>query len=868
MSCPRWQGGNRNAILNSMISLYDLLEAANGQLFGEANARLFTGFCLDSRYAQENQIYVARKTDGGDTHPYVREAIEQGVTGILCARPPDVETENLSVIIVKDTDAALMAWAHYVLAKLGTRVIGVAGTSGKSVTSTAIHNVLATRYSVHNGGHEHDLSGRLQLPLALAQLKPDHDMVVVTLNAAQVGEMAELVHILQPDSGVITQAGYAQMESYNDPEQIAQEIGLLVEYLPASGLAVLNYDSDAVREMAARTRANTLTVGMTDFGADLMAYNIVAGLGKTGFDLRHSYDRYVGRWTPLLGRHQLYSVLAALAVGLHYDIPLDDGLKAVTDMTPLPGRMNPLRGLNGSLIIDDTYDATPQSTLAALDWLATQRDTHTRVIFVMGDMSGLGAYSQRGHRLVGQRAAETCDILVTEGAEAALVARAALDQGMDARQVAITYSPQDVIDLLQARAPLQAEHILLVKGGKTARMEDVVGALLENEADRTLLVRQGTVRESDRLLQPAQTTWVEIDRSAIAHNVRLLKNMVGEQVKLMAVVKADAYGHGAVGTAITALANGAELLGVASINEALELRDAGISAPILVMSYTPVSAVRQAIRHKITLTLYDLDMAHGYNQAAREMGSTLTVHVKVDTGMGRMGVLAREAVAFFRFLLNTRHLEIEGIYTHFSMADEDTQYTTEQLRVFKTVVNPLRANGFDFKYIHTANSAAILTMPESYFNLARAGMALYGLSPSDVVTIPAEFRPAMCWKTVIAQVKSLPPGHPVGYGQTYRTSSNERIAVIPVGYSHGFRRKPHHWGQVLVHGQFAPIVGRVSMEKACINVTHIPDVAIGDEVVLLGKQGEAEITADDVAARLETNNYEVICSVLARVPRR
>jgi alanine racemase len=213
-------------------------------------------------------------------------------------------------------------------------------------------------------------------------------------------------------------------------------------------------------------------------------------------------------------------------------------------------------------------------------------------------------------------------------------------------------------------------------------------------------------------------------------------------------------------------------------------------------------------------------------------------------------------------------LDIEGIYTHFSMADEDPAYSVEQLRVFKNVVNPLRANGFNFRLIHAANSAATLTMPDAYFNMVRAGVALHGLSPSDVVTIPPDFRPVMSWKTVIAQVKTLPPGHPVGYGQTYRTSEHERIAVIPVGYSHGFRRKPHNWGQVLVNGQFAPIVGRVSMEKTSINVTHIPDVAIGTEVVLIGTQGETSITPDDVARRLDTNNYEVVCSVLARVPRR
>jgi alanine racemase len=344
--------------------------------------------------------------------------------------------------------------------------------------------------------------------------------------------------------------------------------------------------------------------------------------------------------------------------------------------------------------------------------------------------------------------------------------------------------------------------------------------------------------------------------------------MLSKGTRLMAVVKADAYGHGAVATSTTALANGAEALGVATLDEALELRDAGIQAPILVMSYTPVHAVRQAMRHDITLTLYDLDMAYAYNQAAREVGDLLRVHIKIDTGLGRLGILPGDSIPFFRHLINLQHLEIEGIYTHYSLADEDLDFTREQFRQFKSVVNPLRASGFNFRYIHTANSAATLTLPETHMDMVRVGIALYGEPPSSAVPIPESFRRALTWKTVIAQVKTLPPGHPVGYGQTYVTSGHEKIAVIPVGYSHGFRRRPQNWGRVLVQGEFAPIVGRVSMEKTTINVTHLPNVTMGDEVVLLGRQGSNIITPDDVAVQLGTNNYEVITTILARVPRR
>jgi alanine racemase len=249
------------------------------------------------------------------------------------------------------------------------------------------------------------------------------------------------------------------------------------------------------------------------------------------------------------------------------------------------------------------------------------------------------------------------------------------------------------------------------------------------------------------------------------------------------------------------------------------------------------------------------------------MGEKLRVHVKIDTGMGRLGILPEETMPFFRFLSVMNHLDVEGLYTHFSVADEDPDYTAEQVKTFKGVIKPLRAGGFNFKYIHAANSAGTLASADNHFNMVRVGLAMYGLSPSASLPVPPEFMPVLTWKTIIAQVRTLPMGHPIGYGNTYRTRTEERIAVIPVGYADGFRRAPENWGAVLVHGQFAPVVGRVSMEKTSINVSHIPDITIGDEVVLLGRQGDAQITADDIAMRLGTINYEVVTSILPRVPR-
>jgi alanine racemase len=841
------------------------MEASNGQPFGEPAAHIFTDFCFDSRKAGEAQLFVTLKTDRGDTHQYIREAVEQGVLGVLCTRPPDFDTAGISVVIVRDTEAALMAWSHFVLGKFGTKVIAVTGSAGKSLAVEATSRVLATRHSVHTGAS--DLSGPLSVPASLAKLTPEHKFLVLELGTTQPGEMSQMVQASKPEVAVITHIGHAHTDRFSSLEQIVEEKSALVKYLSPTDLVVLNYDDDFVLEMASESRAHVITVGMERFGADLMAYNVVVGLTKTGFDLRHGSERFVGRWTPWLGKHLLYSVLSALAVGLHFSVPLEEAIKAVTDLPPLPGRMNPLIGQNNSLVIDDTYSASPESTLAALDWLQAVAEEGNRVVFIMGDMDNLGEYSQQGHRNVGQRAAEFAQLIVTAGTDAALVGRAALDQGLERGQVRMAYSTQDVVAAFKTDFTLSDQDIVLIKGGAASRMELVVQELLNDEQDRALLPRPGLPAETASLVQPTRPTWVEVDMEALAANVRGIKDIIGEDVALMAVVKADAYGHGAIAVSRTALLNGAEYLAVASMNEALELRDAGIEAPILVLSYTPTYFVRQAIRLNIALTLYDLDLARAFERIARDMGEKLRVHVKIDTGMGRLGILPEDTMPFFRYLAVMNHLDVEGLYTHFSVADADPDYTGEQVKAFKGVIKPLRAGGFDFRYIHAPNSAGMLASADNHFNMVRVGLAMYGLSPSETISVPPGFSPVLTWKTLIAQVRTLPAGHPIGYGNTYRTRGEERIAVIPVGYADGFRRSPENWGEVLVHGQFAPVVGRISMEKTSINVTHIPEVAIGDEVVLLGSQGDVQITADDIARRLGTINYEVVTNILPRVPR-
>ncbi|PJF22919.1 MAG: alanine racemase [Phototrophicales bacterium] len=847
-----------------MINLYELLEVSNGQLFGEPAAQLFDDFCVDAEFASINQLFVVLQTEQGDTHQYIELAIKNGASGVVCTRPPECATDGVSVLLVQDTTAALMAWAHYILGKYGTKVIAVSGSAGKSVTADAIARVLSQKYHVYTNIKQGD--GRLAIPLALSHLTPNHKFAVLKLGVTQAGDMAAMVQAVQPEVAIVTHVGDYFVQGFQNENDIIEEQAILVDYLSPSGLAVLNYDDDRSRPMKTRTRAKVFTVGIDTFGADLIAYNVNMTSAGTTFDVRHGSKRLMGHSVPLFGKYHLYSILMAAAVGLHYEIALEDSLTTLAEIDPLPGRMNPLAGINGSLIVDDTYSANPTSTFGVLEWIEAIKkyDDKRRVFFVFGDMENLGQNARQSHRMLGERVAQVADVLITQGTNAAITARAAMDYGME--HVHMTHAIHDSINILTHQYQLHADDVLVIKGGAASRMELIVQALLANPNDIRELVRQQTDKTS--LSQSPRLTWVEIDKEALANNIRLVKSYVGDDVAVLAVVKANAYGHGAVLTARTAILNGATYLGVSSVQEGLELREAGIDAPILIMNYTPPSMVRQAIQHDMTLTLYDMNLARAYDRIGREVNRHVKVHLKVDTGMGRLGALQEGVLNLFRHLLVMQYIEIEGIYTHFSVADSDKSFTEKQIQAFRDIIRPLQATtGFKFKYIHACNSAGMLAHKDAHFNMVRPGIALYGMHPSSEVPLFDGFKPVLTWKTVIAQVKTLPDKHYVGYGNTYQTSGAERVAVIPVGYADGFRRAPNPWQYVLVHGQRAPVIGRVSMEKTTISVQHIPDVSVGDEVVLLGRQGDEIITAEDIAKWLGTINYEVTCAALPRAPR-
>lgn len=359
-----------------------------------------------------------------------------------------------------------------------------------------------------------------------------------------------------------------------------------------------------------------------------------------------------------------------------------------------------------------------------------------------------------------------------------------------------------------------------------------------------------------------------IDLDAISANLGAIRNLLPPGVAVLAVVKANAYGHGGIEASRALVAAGADALGVAYVEEGILLRRAGIRTPMLVMGPTPPEAAEAFLQYRLIPTISDLALAERLSNLATPAGRTVDVHLKVDTGMARLGVSPGEALAYAAKLARLPGLRLEGLMSHFAAAEaDDLAPTRDQLVRFREVDRALRAAGIVVARRHLANSAGLLALPEAHLDLVRPGLLLYGYAPSPRFASRLALRPALTLRTRIAALRDVPRGQGVSYGHTFVAPRDLRVATLPVGYADGVSRALSNRGQVLVRGRRVPILGRVCMDMTLVDVSAIPEAALGDEAVLIGRQGEEVITADDVAAAAGTISYEVLAGVGPRIPR-
>ncbi|MBR6013587.1 MAG: alanine racemase [Selenomonadaceae bacterium] len=358
--------------------------------------------------------------------------------------------------------------------------------------------------------------------------------------------------------------------------------------------------------------------------------------------------------------------------------------------------------------------------------------------------------------------------------------------------------------------------------------------------------------------------YAEINLRAIEHNFTEIRRHIQPTAKLCAVVKANAYGHGAVEVSKIAVKCGADFLAVATVEEGLELRQAGFKVPILILGLIPYDSAKISVENNLTMTVSDFELAKKISDAAVEKNISAKVHLKIETGMGRIGIFPDDAVELAEKISKLPNVELEGVFSHFADADSsDKTFTFEQLKIFKDTCEKISERGIKIKIRHIAESAAILEIPDAHLDMVRAGIISYGLYPSSEVKKTIELQPVMTLKARAVFVKKIPAGTSIGYGRNFIAEKNSVIATLPIGYADGYIRAYKNF-HVETHGKLAPIAGRICMDQFMVDVTEIPEVKIGDEFILFG--GE-KISIDDAAKHLNTINYEITCLISDRVPR-
>ncbi|VBB05819.1 alanine racemase pyridoxal-phosphate attachment site [Lucifera butyrica] len=363
-------------------------------------------------------------------------------------------------------------------------------------------------------------------------------------------------------------------------------------------------------------------------------------------------------------------------------------------------------------------------------------------------------------------------------------------------------------------------------------------------------------------------TYVEIDLTALRHNMTQIRSVIPSAAGIMAVVKADAYGHGAVPVSRTVLAAGASSLAVAIPEEGAELREAGLTVPILVLGLTLPEQAHSLVENNLTATVCTLEQVNALAAAAREVGKSAQVMIKTDTGMGRIGIPPAQVLPFIRQLLAIPEIKVQGLFTHMAAADEkDKRYANFQITAFRSVLADLKSAGINPLCVSAANSAGIIDLPDSHFTAVRPGIILYGLPPSHDMHRSLDLHPVMSLKTKIVYIKQVPAATAISYGCTYQTSRETYIATLPLGYADGYSRQLSNKASVLIGGKRCPVVGRVCMDQILVDLGTECSSRIGDEAVLFGKQGSEEITVTELADLAATINYELVCAISPRVPR-
>ncbi len=802
----------------------------------------FSDVVIDSRGTlPARSLFVAIHGVRFDGHLFVEQAFERGAMGAVVRRN-FLDTFDKSkipasavIIEVDDTLQALQRIAGGFRSEFEGIVVGITGSNGKTIVKDMLGSILGQKFTVYRSPGSYN--SQVGVPLALLGMRAQHEIALIEVGISQVGEMARLAEIVRPDVGILTNIGLAHAAGLSDLETTAREKLILFEGLGSEDVFVCPKG-----EFEYSGPGNKVSFGD---GADYEVFDV--RLNVPGYDFRvrmpagdvHEFKLRVP------GEHNLHNAVAAIAMAAELGCGVDEIRQGLSAFELSEMRLEMHTTLAGVTLINDAYNSDPVSARAALGVLK-QFSSGQRTIAILGDMLDLGARAEAAHTEFGGFVARAgVDLLVCLGDFARLIGEGAKVAGMDAEQVR-AFDDFDVLhEFLESE--LRGGDVVLFKASRNIGLE----------------------RAAQRLLESVAPTRLLIDLDAINDNFHAIRHRIGPKTGVMAVVKSFAYGNDATRVAQTLIQQGVDALAVAYPDEAIPLRKKGVAQPILVTNVLAAEADKIA-KYDLTALVYSLPVARALERAAARANKVVPVHLEVDTGMNRVGLLPDEVAAFAKELLTMPHLIIEGMMTHFAAADDATEddFSRRQIALFEKSLAAVRELGIELRVVHAANTSAAWRFPQARYDLVRVGLGLYGLHPGAAVEKSASgTRQALRMVTRIIHLHDVGAGETVGYGRTYKVEKPTRLATIAVGYNDGFPRFMSNGGEVLIGGTRCPIAGNVCMDVAMVDVSALAEVAVGDEVVLFGTQDNQAISIEEWAERGRTISYEILCNISPRVRR-
>ncbi|HEX7286528.1 MAG TPA: alanine racemase [Candidatus Angelobacter sp.] len=798
--------------------------------------------CTDSRGAAPGSLFVALKGEHADGHRFLAHAFRNGAAAAMIAQSAvaGLAIDPLwPLIVVPDPLRALQALAAWQRREYFAKVLAITGSNGKTIVKDALQALLAGRQFHASPG---SYNSQLGLPLAVLSAERPEPLAVLEVGISAPGEMAPLEQIAAPNFGLLTNIGMAHFAAFGSREAIAREKMWLFERISAEGWVLLPANEPTIEEAARGLKCTVHRLG----GADQPLALKPLSLTEDGqlVELRAAPSAHT--LTVKTRSAEIISDLHFAATAAHLlGVSLDEIAAALEGYVPTSTRMELWSSPQGVRLINDAYSADPISVHAALRSASQGAARTGRKIFAFAGMRELGASSQREHRQVGTQAGEcgfTHLFLVGNGE---LAATAQAFKGAQPEGSVTTVKDPD--ELKHQLLPLlRPGDTVLFKGPRNAGMVKAVRDL------------------SGAIAQRCQ--WINL--AAIEGNIARFRRHCGGGTHILAMLKAMAYGTDLLQLASWMSRLGIHHIGVSSANEGVAVRKTGADQDIFVF-LADHEDTDNLLRYRLTPVVYSAELVDAFARSLDGAGVTMDVHLKIDTGMHRLGVAPENALTLARRIRSSGTMRLTGVCTHFSSADDPQadDYTRQQIVAFNQCVKALEAEGFERLQIHAANTAAAVRFPEAHYNMVRIGLGLYGLYPSDAVGEAMELELAIGVTSRITSIQEFAPGEALGYSRTYTATRKIKVGVIPFGYDDGLPWGLSGKGHVLVEGRPAPIVGRISMDQMQVDITDIPGADVGAEVLLYGAHGGHTLRPEEVAEKAGTIAHELLTRLGERVHR-